>query len=433
MAEGQELTLEPTPDPLPLPSSPAAKGELATPPLDHEQPIPRPAPLAGIRVVALEQAVAAPLCSQHLVDLGADVVKIERPDGGDFARSYDSVVNGESAHFVWLNRGKRSIVLDLKLAEDRAVLDALLARTDVFIHNLGPGAVERLGYGWERLHEDWPQLISCAISGYGQTGPYRDRKAFDLLLQGESGVIAVTGTPEQPAKVGISVGDISAGVYALSAILAALFERVHTGEGRFIDVSMLECLVEWVMPFAYHQLYAGQPPDRPGLRHATIVPYGPYRTEDGWVNFAVQNEGQWERLCRGVLRRPDLLEDPRFGSVERRRQHRQILEPLIEEILANVTRAEVLVRLQAADVPFGALNELADVVDHPQLAARERWLAVASPHGPVRALAHPMNLQGVPQQRGAVPGLGEHTAAIRQELGLDGESRIENTELRRGT
>jgi itaconate CoA-transferase len=375
-------------------------------------------PLEGVRVVALEQAVAAPLCTQHLADLGADVVKIERPEGGDFARRYDFAVNGESAHFVWLNRGKRSIVLDVKLPADRQVLDALLARADVFVHNLGPGAVERLGYGWETLHAAWPRLISCAISGYGQTGPYRDRKAYDLLLQGESGVIAVTGTPDAPAKIGVSVGDISAGLYAFSSILAALYDRERTGLGRFVDISMFECLVEWVMPAAYHQIYLGQAPARAGMHHSTIVPYGPYRTGDGWVNFAVQNEGQWERLCQIVLRRPELIDDPRFARTDLRLRNRTVLEPLIEEILSTDTRAAVLERLDRADVPYGALNELADVVAHPQLAARNRWLEVDSPHGPLKALAHPLNLSGLPQQPGAVPALGQHTEEIRRELGL---------------
>lgn len=378
-------------------------------------------PLSGRRVVALEQAVAAPLCTRHLADLGADVVKVERPDGGDFSRRYDSVVRGQSAHFVWLNRGKRSIALDLKAPADRRVMEALLARADVFVHNLGPGVVDRLGFGWEVLHRRWPRLISCAISGYGQDGPYRDRKAYDLLLQGESGVLAVTGTPEQPAKVGVSVADISAGLYALSAILAALLERERTGEGRFVDVSMLECLAEWMMPSAYYQLYQGRAPERAGMRHTMIVPYGPYRVKDGWVNLAVQNEGQWERLCRLVLRRPDLVDHPRFRSNELRLRHRAELEPLIEELLAGDTRAEVLARLESADVPYGALNEVADLVAHPQLAARERWLEVESPAGPIRALAHPLNLAGLPQRCGAVPALDEHGAEIRRELGLPPE------------
>jgi crotonobetainyl-CoA:carnitine CoA-transferase CaiB-like acyl-CoA transferase len=375
-------------------------------------------PLDGIRVVALEQAVAAPLCSRHLADLGADVVKVERPDGGDFARGYDSAVKGQATFFVWLNRGKRSVALDLKQPADRAVLDALLARADVFVHNLGPGAVERLGLGWEPLHSTWPKLISCAISGYGLDGPYRERKAFDLLLQGESGIMAVTGPAAEPAKVGISIADVSAGLYAFSAILAALYERDRTDVGRSIDVSMLECLAEWLMPSAYQQMYLGKVPPRAGMRHAAIVPYGPYRTADGMVNLAVQTDGQWQRLCTIVLGRSELAADPRFQTNERRVQHRTVLDPLIEEILGSETRVAVVARLDAADVPYGALNDLADLVAHPQLAARERWLEVASPAGPVTALAHPLNLVGMPQRLGAVPALGEHTAEVRRELGL---------------
>jgi crotonobetainyl-CoA:carnitine CoA-transferase CaiB-like acyl-CoA transferase len=375
-------------------------------------------PLDGIRVVALEQAVSAPLCTRHLADLGADVVKVERPDGGDFARHYDSFVDGQSAHFVWLNRGKRSVALDVKRPDDRVVLDALLARSDVFVHNLGPGAVDRLGLGWNALHGKNPGLISCAISGYGQDGPYRDRKAYDLLLQGESGVMSVTGTPEQPAKIGVSVGDISAGVYALAAILAALRLRDRTGEGSLVDISMLECLAEWVMPYTYQQLYTGQPPRRPGMRHATIVPYGPYRTADGMINLAVQNENQWQRLARMVLGRPDLIDDPRFQSNERRLEHRDLLESLIEEILSQEPRSVVLERLEEADVPYGALNDLADLIAHPQLAARDRWIEVESPVGPIRALDHPLNIEGAPRRSSTVPTLGEHTDEVRRELGL---------------
>jgi itaconate CoA-transferase len=376
-------------------------------------------PLAGIRVVALEQAVAGPLCSRHLADLGADVVKIERPDGGDFARRYDTAVQGLAAHWVWLNRGKRSVALDVKQPDDRAVLDALLARADVFLHNLGPGAVDRLGLGWAALHERWPRLTSCAISGYGMDGPYRDRKAFDLLLQGESAVIAVTGSPEQPAKVGISIGDISAAMYALSSILAALYERQRTGKGRMIDVAMLDCLAEWMAPPIYYQLYDGVQPERAGVRHTTIVPYGPYRTGDGTsVNLAVQNEGQWARLCRDVLNRPEWVDHPRYRSNVLRTQNRAELEPLIEEALQAHTRATAQEALERADVPYGALNDVADLVAHPQLTARGRWYDVASEAGSVRALAHPLNIVGMPQRMDPVPALGEHTEAIKRELGL---------------
>jgi crotonobetainyl-CoA:carnitine CoA-transferase CaiB-like acyl-CoA transferase len=380
----------------------------------------RPAlPLQGIRVVALEQAVAGPLCSRHLADLGADVVKIERPDGGDFARRYDTAVNGLAAHWVWLNRGKRSVTLDVKQPADREVLEALLARADVFVHNLGPGAVDRLGYGWDSLHARWPRVSSCAISGYGMDGPYRDRKAFDLLLQGESAVIAVTGSPESPAKVGISIGDISAAMYAVSSILAALYERERTGEGRMIDISMLDCLAEWIVPPIYYEIYEGVQPERAGMRHTTIVPYGPYRTgDDTSVNLAVQNEGQWARLCTQVLNRPDWVEHPRFRTNVLRVQHRAELEPLIEEALGDHTRTSAQEALEGADVPYGALNEVADLVAHPQLTARHRWFDVDTEAGPARALAHPLNLVGMPQRMDPVPGLGEHNDEIRRELGL---------------
>jgi crotonobetainyl-CoA:carnitine CoA-transferase CaiB-like acyl-CoA transferase len=374
-------------------------------------------PLADIRVVALEQAVAAPLCTRHLADLGADVVKIERPGSGDFARHYDSVVRGESAHFVWLNRGKRSVTLDLTLTADRALLDCLLDRADAFVHNLGPGAVDRLGLGWESVHSRWPRLITCAISGYGPDGPYRDRKAFDLLLQGESAVMAVTGSPAEPAKVGVSIADISAGLYAFSSILAALYERQRTGLGRRIEISMLECLAEWMMPALYHEQYAGRAPGRAGTHHNMIVPYGPYEVDDGPpINLAVQNEGQWRRLCDIVLERPDLVDDPRFCTNERRVQQRNELEPLIERCLATISRVTIVERLQLADVPFGSLNEVGDLLCHPQLAARERWVDVDTPGGPARALLPPMNLDGLDCPVGAVPRLGEHTLAVRQEL-----------------
>lgn len=364
--------------------------------------------------------MAAPLCTRHLADLGADVVKVERPDGGDFARGYDSVVNGQSAYFVWLNRGKRSVALDLRDAADRAVLEALLDRADVLVHNFGPGAIERLGLGWEALHARRPRIVSCAISGFGEDGPYRDRKSFDLLLQGESGVMSITGTPDGPAKVGISIADIGGGMYALAAILAALHERERSGEGRAIDISLLECLAEWMMAPAYHQLYAGAAPERAGMRHNMVVPYGPYRAGDGGhVNLAAQTARQWEAFCEIVLRRPELARDPRFATNELRVRNRAALEPLIEACFARETRAAVEERLARADIPYGALNSVADLLEHPQLAARGRWSEVPSPAGSVRALAHPLNIAGLPRPGGAVPALGQHGGEIRRELGLE--------------
>jgi itaconate CoA-transferase len=376
-------------------------------------------PLAGVRVVAWEQAVAAPLATRHLADLGADVVKVERPGGGDFARDYDSAVNGLSAYFVWLNRGKRSLVLDLKQAADRHAFDVLLDRADVFVHNQGPGAAERLGCEHAVLAARNPRLVSCAISGYGPGGPHEQRKAYDLLLQGEAGVIELTGTQAEPAKVGISVADIASGMYAFSSILAALYQRQTSRQGAEIHISMLESLVEWVMPAAYVAAYTGRPPARAGARHNFIVPYGGYRVGDGGsVNLAVQNDGQWRRLCEIVLRRPALADDPRFVSNERRLANRDVLEPLIESLLADDTRAAVEARLTQADVPFGAVNDLDGVLSHPQLTARERWFEVASPVGPLRAFHHPLNIEGLPRPAGRVPALGEHTREILAELGI---------------
>ncbi|MBV9329407.1 MAG: CoA transferase [Chloroflexi bacterium] len=372
-----------------------------------------------MRVVAWEHAVAAPLATRHLADLGADVVKVERPGGGDFARAYDSAVRGLSAYFVWLNRGKRSIVLDLKDAGGRRAFDLLLERADVFVHNQGPGAAERLGCAYAELSVRNPRLVACSISGYGPDGPHRDRKAYDLLLQGEAGVIDLTGTAEAPAKVGISVADIASGMYAFSSILGALYQRASTGLGADIQISMLEALVEWTMPAAYVAQYTGQAPERAGTRHNFVVPYGSYLVGDGGsVNLAVQNDGQWRRLCAIVLRQADLADDPRFATNELRLKHRDVLEPLIEALLADDTRAAVEARLAEADVPFGAVNRVEDVLDHPQLAARERWFNIDSPVGELRAFHHPMNIAGLERPPMRVPELGEHTAEVLAELGL---------------
>jgi itaconate CoA-transferase len=376
-------------------------------------------PLAGIRVVAWEHAVAAPLATRHLADLGADVVKVERPGGGDFARDYDSAVRGLSAYFVWLNRGKRSVVLDLKSADGRRAFDLLVDRADVLVHNQGPGAAERLGCSFDQLKERNPGLIFCGISGYGPDGPHRQRKAYDLLLQGEAGVIALTGTPDDPAKVGISVADIASGMYAFSSILGALYQRTLSGTGSEVQISMLEALVEWVMPAAYVAEYAGRAPGRAGARHNFIVPYGGYRVGDGSsVNLAVQNDGQWRRLCAIVLRRPELADDPRFKTNELRLANREAFEPLLESLLADETRQSVEARMVEADIPFGTVNSVHDVLQHPQLAARERWFEIDSPVGSLRALHHPMNIAGLDRPEQSVPALGEHTAEVLRELGL---------------
>jgi itaconate CoA-transferase len=372
-------------------------------------------PLAGIRVVSLEHAVAAPLCTRHLADLGADVVKVERPDGGDLARGYDSVVNGDSAYFVWANRGKRSAALDLQDADDRAVLEALLGQADVFVHNLGPGAIERLGYGREIVAGRWPQLINCAISGYGADGDQAARKAFDLLIQGEAGLISLTGPPDAPSKVGVSVADMCGGMYAFGAIAVALHERATTGRGRFIDLSLLECLADWVGAPLYHQLHTGRQPGRAGARHNMMVPYGVYASgEGGDLALAVQSQAQWRRFCASVLDAPDLADDPRFERNELRVRHREELEPLIEQQLSALGAAEATRRLTAADIPFAHVNDLAGLAAHPQLRSRARWFTSHAPGGPIDALRSPFNLAG-DYDAGPVPALGEHTHAIRAE------------------
>jgi len=373
-------------------------------------------PLSGLRVVALEQAVAAPFCSRQLADLGADVIKVERPDGGDFARSYDGALNGLSAHFAWLNRGKRSVALDLKRAEDLATFGKLIARADVFIHNLAPGAVERLGFDYEALKEAQPRLIWCGISGYGPDGPYRDKKAYDLLVQAESGVVSLTGSADAPAKAGVSIADIAAGLYGYSSILAALLNRERTGRGERIDISMLECLTEWVMPSLYMWQGTGRIPARVGVRHNMIVPYGAYACADGAVNFAIQNEREWSRFCHTVLRLPQLVNDEQFATNALRLQNRVALESLIEQHLAPLTLNEVITRLEEADIAYGAVNDMPAVANHPQLAARERWVEVSSPNGMISALLPPHNLGSAPPRMGAVPALGEHTQQVLAEL-----------------
>ena len=375
-------------------------------------------PLAGIRVVALEQAVAGPLCTRHLGDLGAEIIKIERPGGGDFARRYDNAVRGESSYFVWLNRNKRSLTLDVKQPDALEVLHRLLATADVFVQNFGPGAVDRLGLGNEELRARYPRLIVCHISGYGSGGPYEQRKAFDLLLQGETGVIATTGIPDAPAKLGISVGDIGAGVYAAMAVLAALNERHTTDKGRIVETSLFDALAEWMGYPAYFTMYGGEPPARAGTRHATVVPYGSYRCGDGQlVLFAVQTDAHWQAFCEIVCERPAWLLDERYATSSLRRQHRDTLEPAIEAAFAPHDRAEVTRRLESADVPYGDLNSIDDFLRHPQLEARDRWRDVESPAGTLRALLPPFQFDHFEPPMGPIPRIGEQTADILAEAG----------------
>ena len=375
-------------------------------------------PLSGLRVVALEQAVAAPFCSRQLADMGADVIKVEKPGGGDPARAYDSAIRGESAYFAWLNRGKRSVVLDLSNQDARQAFARLLERADIFVHNLAPAAIERLGYSYETLAPSHPRLIWCGISGYGPDGPRRDSKAYDMLVQAESGVVALTGLPNAPAKVGISIADISAGLYAYSSILAALIKRGRTGLGERIDISMLECLTEWVSPPLYVWHGTGTVPARVGVRHNMIVPYGAYSCADGQVMFAIQNAQEWRRFCNQVMQQPVLADDERFSSNPKRLANREALETLIENRFRKHTRAQVTEWLAAADIATGSVNDVPAVAEHPQLAARKRWTSVQSPGGEIPALLPPHNLASVVPNMGGVPALGQHTEEVLAELGL---------------
>ncbi|MCU1671462.1 MAG: hypothetical protein JWP40_4389 [Blastococcus sp.] len=375
-------------------------------------------PLEGITVVALEQAVAAPFATRQLADLGARVLKVERPGVGDFARGYDERVHGLSSHFVWLNRGKESVTLDIKNKDDRAVLDRMLASADVFLQNLLPGAVNRLGLDEETLRRRHPRLITCSISGYGAEGPYRAKKAYDLLIQCEGGFLSVTGTPESPVKAGISIADISAGMYAFTGVLTALYERERTGQGTSFEVAMLDALGEWMtQPYLYTR-YGGTPLPRSGARHASIAPYGPYRTGDGATVFmGVQNEREWAALCRDVLGEPDLATDPRFLRNSLRVRNDAELTMLLEAALAQLTAEQVTTRLDDVGIANARLRTMAEFADHPQLAARDRWRDVHSPTGPVRSLLPPVTVRGREAAMGAVPALGQHTDAVRAEFG----------------
>jgi len=376
-------------------------------------------PLEGITVVAVEQAVAAPFATRQLADLGARVIKIERPGAGDFARGYDATVNGMSSHFVWLNRSKQSLTLDLKREEAIDVLRRLLARADVFIHNLAPGAMARLGFASADVRRSHPRLIVCEVSGYGSSGPYRDKKAYDLLVQSETGVLSITGSEEEPAKVGISVADISAGMYAFSSVLAALLRREKTGEGSSLDISLFDSLAEW-MSYPVYYAYGGTPPPRSGARHATIDPYGPYTAGDGKVVYlGLQNEREWARFCADVLQRPELATDPRFSSNPNRVRHRRELDAAITGTFRGLTAEQVIERLERAQIANARMNTVQELIDHPQLAARERWRDVSSPAGAVRMLKPPFNFEGMDVPMRAIPAVGEHTDAILGELGVD--------------
>jgi itaconate CoA-transferase len=375
-------------------------------------PNPESGPLTGLLVVAVEQAVAAPLATRHLADLGARVIKIERPGGGDFARGYDRTVHGLSSHFVWLNRGKESVELDLKSADGAAILDRLCARADVVVQNLAPAAAKRLGVDAATLVGRFPGLVACDISGYGTGGPYSDRKAYDLLIQCEAGLVSVTGTPDVPVKAGISVADIAAGMYAYSGVLAALHQRRRTGRGQALEVSMLEALGEWMGYPYFFARYGGTPPARAGASHSTIAPYGPVPVGSGeTVNVGLQNEREWERFCAVVLRRPELADDPRFAGNAARVARRSELDALVAEVFAGLDLAEVQRQLDTAGIAHAQQRDLAEFAEHPQLAARDRWREVATEAGPVRALLPPVTAAWA-SPMGPVPAAGEHTAQV---------------------
>jgi len=379
-------------------------------------------PLDGLLVVALEQAVAVPFATRQLADLGARVIKIERRGDGDFARGYDRSVLGQASYFVWLNRGKESVELDVKSADGAEALAALLAQADVFVQNLAPGAASRLGLDADELRARHPRLICGSVSGYGPDGPYAGKKAYDLLVQCEAGLLSVTGTPDEPCKAGISVADIAAGMYAYSGVLAALYERERTGRGSSFTVSLLDALGEWMSQPYYYTVYGGQDVRRTGARHASISPYGPYEARGGEVFIGLQNEREWAVLCEKVLRRPDLVADERFASNPDRVAHDGELTVIIEEVLGSMTPDEVVARLDAAGIASARLRTPAEFAAHPQLAARDRWREADTPAGPVRALLPPVTVPGREAAMGAVPALGEHTEAVLAEF-LPGRTR----------
>jgi itaconate CoA-transferase len=375
-------------------------------------------PLDGITVVALEQVIAGPFATRQLAELGARVIKIERPDGGDSARAYDRTVKGLSSHFVWVNRSKESLALNVKHPSAKEILSRLIERSDVFLHNLAPGAVERLGLGSDELRKKHPRLIWCGISGYGPAGPYASKKAYDLLVQCEAGLLSVTGTPEAPAKAGIPAADIAAGMYAFASILAALLRRERSGEGAVIDITMLEALGEWMGFPAYFTAYGGTAPPRSGAHHSTIVPYGPFRAGDGQTLFiSVQNEREFAQFCEVVLKKASLKSDARFSSSPARQQHRDALHAEIDEVFAALKADQIVERLEAADIANARLNDMEQFWRHPQLTARGRWTKIGSPAGAIEVLKPPVNIDGVEPRMDAIPELGEHSRAILAELG----------------
>jgi crotonobetainyl-CoA:carnitine CoA-transferase CaiB-like acyl-CoA transferase len=374
-------------------------------------------PLDGITVVSLEQAVAAPFATRQLADLGARVIKIERPGAGDFARDYDHTTLGQSSYFAWLNRGKESVQLDVKDPGDRELLVRLIDGADVFVQNLAPGAADRVGLGPAALRPGRPRLICCSVSGYGPDGPYHLKKAYDLLVQCETGLVMATGTEEAPAKAGISIADIAVGMYAYSGILTALYDRERTGQGAALHVAMIDALAEWMTQPAYFSHYGQEPPRRTGMRHPSISPYGPFTVRDGAVFIGIQNEREWLAFCRAILRRGELAADPRFASNTDRVAHHDTLTTIIDDALVDRSADEVSQALDAAGIANARLRTPDELTQHPQLRARDRWRTVRTPGGDIEALLPPVQITGQTPVMGPLPALGEHTEAIRAEFG----------------
>jgi len=376
--------------------------------------------LDGVKILAFEQVLSGPFATCLLADMGAEVIKVERPGVGDVIRSWDSVVKGLSSGYVWLNRNKRSLTVDVKKEAGRDILRRLAERSDIFFENYAPGVAGRLGVGYDKLSEVNPRLIYCLISGYGQDGPYRDVKAYDLLIQGEGGIIATTGYPDKPARAGIAIADIASGMYAAIGILMALYQREKTGKGQFIDVSMLDSIVSWLGYFPHHYWHAGEEPARVGMRHHYVTPYGPYLAGDGeYVNLAVASASDWEIFCRKVIDKPELLEDPRFATVEGRRKNRAVLEETIENVFLERDHKHWLEQLKKAELPHGVVRGIAQVLAHPQVAARKLIREAESPVGKVPVIANALKMSASQARYDRIPALGEDNEAILRDIGYD--------------
>jgi crotonobetainyl-CoA:carnitine CoA-transferase CaiB-like acyl-CoA transferase len=380
-------------------------------------------PLHGITVISIEQAVAAPFATRQLADLGARVIKIERPDGGDFARSYDQTVKGLSSYFVWLNRSKESLTLDLKHASARTVLTRLLERADVFVQNLAPGAAARLDVGAADLRRRYPGLIACAISGYGSSGPFAEKKAYDMLVQAEVGVVSITGTPEAPSRVGISIADVAAGMYAYAGILTALLSRASTGRGATLEISLFDALAEWMSAPAYYTAYGGVEPPRSADAHATIAPYESFVAADGVaVYVAIQNDREWKRFCAQVLGDAAMASDPRFATNAKRVEYRTALRASIATVFSRCSGSTLIERLEAGGIAYARRNSIPEFLEHPQLTARNRWRTIGSSAGALRALVPPLLMDGVEPVMNDVPALGQQSRQILEELGFDADT-----------